>query len=591
VTQNAMRKDAMIRSRSAWHLGESMVIAALALSVGAAAMAQTPCKSPAQQKLTVALGYKSDVFSCDGMIDPLLVMQQELARERPLLKLPGLQAPYFIEYRLEDIDSYSATASYGSLASEDQQRQRLVRVEVRIGDAASDSSSARGEGSLSVAPLANDAEALRYALWSATDEAYKAALNSYAAKQAALKNFQTPPTANDFSPAAAEIHIEPVVSLDLDRTAWRSELTEASGLYATDPAVKSFAATIQYSNAQMRAFAVTRSIVNTEGSAIRRSYAGYALNISLGGQADDGMDLGRSNGSVATTAAGLESWPKFRARVIADLESYNALRHAPKFDEEDYHGPVLFSGDAAADVMSTLFQPNVEADRPEMGTTARTRGVYQSSLHSLVLPPFMSVRDQPSLAEFNGQQLVGSYAVDDEGVPAQTVPVVVDGKLENFLIGREPVKDFPQSNGHGRAGLGQAAHSRAGVLVVSVKHPETQAQLEARLLAVARREHRDVYEVETLADELTPRVLYRVSPSGKRTLIRGAQFDELDQRSLRTQVIAAGSDPYVAQSLFPVPQSLIVPSLLFGDIAVRRSTDQNGKLPYYAPPAKADSSE
>ena len=37
--------------------------------------------------------------------------------------------------------------------------------------------------------------------------------------------------------------------------------------------------------------------------------------------------------------------------------------------------------------------------------------------------------------------------------PAQAVKLVTGGQLENYLIGREPVRDFPQSNGHGRAGI------------------------------------------------------------------------------------------------------------------------------------------
>ena len=89
--------------------------------------------------------------------------------------------------------------------------------------------------------------ALRFALWTATDEAYKNALRAYAAKQAALKQYQTPPTANDFSPAKPVTHIEPLVALDLDRTEWKRRIVEASGLFATDPAVKTFASDVQIS--------------------------------------------------------------------------------------------------------------------------------------------------------------------------------------------------------------------------------------------------------------------------------------------------------------------------------------------------------
>jgi hypothetical protein len=189
------------------------------------------------------------------------------------------------------------------------------------------------------------------------------------------------------------------------------------------------------------------------------------------------------------------------------------------------------------------------------------------------------------LKTFEGESLVGAYAVDDEGVPVQPVTIVDHGKLVDFLIGREPVKDFPESNGHGRAALGQAAHSRAGVVIVKSSQVLTGAEMHAKLLALAKQQGRDVYEVETLGGELTPRLLYRVTPQGKRTLVRGAVFDELDQRSLRSGVLAAGGKPWVAQSISPVPQTTIVPGMLFADIAVKRATEQQEKLPYYPPPS------
>ncbi|MBW4037987.1 MAG: peptidase U62 [Acidobacteria bacterium] len=518
--------------------------------------------------------------------DPLLTaMQQELAREKADLVLPGMQRPYFIEYRLEDIASYSAVANYGALTSQSDHHQRVVRVEVRIGDYTSDSSSARGEGSLALAPQDNDPAALKYALWSATDEAYKSALRAYAAKQATLKNYQSAPTANDFTPAKAITLIEPIVSLNLDRDDWNHRLIAASGLYATSPQTRSFADDVQYSSASISAVAVNRYMVDSEGTVLRHGYAGYTDSISIGGQAPDGMELARSNGSTAATAAGLESATALQQRALDDLLSFNQLRHAPIVGAEDYHGPVLFSGDAAADVFNKLFVPNIEADRPDIGTNARTQGVYQSSYKTPVLPPFLSVIDDPTLRSYDGRTLLGAYRVDDEGVPVAPVDVVEHGKLMNYLLGREPIKDFPQSNGHGRAVLGQSARSHAGVILVKSSQPLTSAAMQARLVAFAKQQGRDVYEVETLGGELSPRLLYSVSPSGKRTLVRGAIFDELDQRAIRSGIVAAGGKPYITQTIGPVPETTIAPELLFADITVKRANEEQQKLPYYAPPA------
>jgi hypothetical protein len=318
---------------------------------------------------------------------------------------------------------------------------------------------------------------------------------------------------------------------------------------------------------------------------VREGYSGYSANISVGGQAPDGMQLARDNGTTAATASEMETWPQFRQRVIDDLKSLQALRNAPVVSAEDYHGPVLFSGDAVADVMDRLFIPNVEADRPEMGTTARTQGIYTSSFHARVLPDFLNATDDPSMTTFAGRKLLGAYAVDDEGVPAQAVDVAVNGKLENYLIGRTPVRDFPASNGHGRAAVGQAARSRQGVMLFQPNAPLSAAAMNARLLAMAKEQGRDVYAVETLGGDLAPRLLYLVHPDGSRELVRGAVFDELDNRSLRSEIVAAGDDEYVSNTLGAVPVTTITPSLLFGDISVKRATEEQQKLPYYAPPA------
>jgi len=374
------------------------------------------------------------------------------------------------------------------------------------------------------------------------------------------------------------------VQLDIDAKEWTHRVVEASGLYASDPDVNSFAADVQYSTANVRGLAINRYLINTEGTVVRQGYTGYSANIGVGGQAPDGMELTRENGSVGATAKELESWSAFRKRAIGNLKSLEELRNAPVVSSEDFHGPVLFSGDAAADVMDALFIPNVEANRPAMGTTARTQGAYTSSFHARVLPDFLSATDDPLTITFAGHALLGAYAVDDEGVPAQAVNVAVAGKLENYLIGRTPIRDFPESNGHGRAPVGQPARVLPGVLIFKSDHPLSAAAMNARLIAMAKEQKRDVYAVETLGGQLAPRLLYLVHPDGSRQLVRGAVFDELDTRSLRSDIIAAGDDEYVANSLGVVPTTTIAPSLLFDDIGVKRATVEQQKLPYYGPP-------
>ena len=79
-------------------------------------------------------------------------------------------------------------------------------------------------------------------------------------------------------------------------------------------------------------------------------------------------------------------------------------------------------------------------------------------------------------------------------------------------------------------------------------------------------------------------MLYRVSPDGKRELVRGAVLGDLDQRALRSSVEAAGKELWVANYFGDVPQTVLAPALLLDDVTVRRANETNDKLPFYPPP-------
>jgi predicted Zn-dependent protease len=202
-----------------------------------------------------------------------------------------------------------------------------------------------------------------------------------------------------------------------------------------------------------------------------------------------------------------------------------------------------------------------------------------------VLPEFLDVVDDPGLKSYEGKGLLGAYDVDDEGVPAQAVKLVSAGRLENYLIGREPVRDFSQSNGHGRAGVAGAPRPSIGVLELTAKNGLTDEELNRKLLDMAKdRGLKSAYYVETLGGKLSPRLLYRVSPEGKRELVRGAALSDLDQRALRSSVEAAGKDLFVLNISSDVPATVLAPALLVDDVTVKRANEKNDKLPFYPPP-------
>jgi predicted Zn-dependent protease len=520
----------------------------------------------------------------DAEKDPLLkAMLVELDRSMSQLQLPGFAKPFFIQYRIEDVDDYETKAEFGASEGGLRTHQRVARITVRVGDAKTDSSGGRGDGALQLAALDDDPVAVRSALWAATDQAYKSALAAYAAKQSELKQVQTLPQADDFSKETPLISLAEPETLKLDEAAWTERVARASGLYRTDATVKAGEHEVEYSSSAFHARVTTTWLVNSEGTIVRKSAAEYQAVIAVGTQAADGMRLDRSYASTGSSLKDLDEAAAFDKHAVGLIASLTDLRKAPLVEEE-YHGPVLLSADASADEMRSLVASGVTATRPKLGTEARTNGPFASSFHARVLPDFLDVVDDPSLKTFDGKGLVGAYAVDDDGVPAQAVKLITAGKLENYLIGREPVKDFPQSNGHGRAGITGPARPSIGVMKVTATNGLTDDELNKRLLDLAKdRELKSVYSVETMGGN-APRLLYRISADGKRELVRGAELDDLDQRALRSSVAAAGKDLFVANSFGDVPATVIAPALLMDDATIKRANEKNDKLPFYPPP-------
>jgi predicted Zn-dependent protease len=179
--------------------------------------------------------------------------------------------------------------------------------------------------------------------------------------------------------------------------------------------------------------------------------------------------------------------------------------------------------------------------------------------------------------------------VDSEGVKAQAVNAVEHGVLSNYLIGRQPIRDFPASNGHGRAAPGSLPGPNLGVLQVKSSEEQSPEELKKKVLQMVTDQGRPYgYRVETLGPGNSPRLLYRVyAKDGHEELVRGAVFSELDIRALRSDLIAVGNDPLVSNRAGGAPTTIISPSLLFDELEVKRADTSKDKLPDYpAPPLK-----
>ena len=529
--------------------------------------------SPKASMATVAA---HEAAKGDVLLEALLT---ELDRSKAQLKMDQVQPPYYIEYRVNDVDDFSADAAFGAVRQSERSHLRVLRVVVRIGDYKQDSYYNRGLGSASILPLDNDPIALRRQIWLLTDEAYKSAADAYAEKLSALKQFTPDPNpVDDFSRAPVVSIVGDMVALKLDQKEWTKTLEEATNLYRQYPEVQIVSATARFT-------CVNEYFVNSEGTIVRQGRATATVTLNGSTQAADGMRLTRNPFWTEEKPEELPSREELLKESRKMLDSLKALREAP-IVEESYRGPVLFAPDAADDIVASLVGTNVLGRKPQLGRPNRTTGAFATSYKTRVLPKFVTVVDDPTMKTFSGKPLLGSYDVDSEGVKAQSVTLVNSGTLESYLVGRQPIRDFPVSNGHGRANPGGAPFPNLGVLLVKSAEPETSKALTDQMKQMAGEQNKAFgYRVDTLGPGNSPRLLYRVYvKDGHEELVRGAVFNELDVRALRNDLTAVGNDPLVSNRVSGLPQTVISPSLLFDELEVKRADTTKEKLPEYPAP-------
>ncbi len=515
--------------------------------------------------------------------DPVLqAMQAELERSKAQLRLEQMERPYYIEYRIIDEDDYAADASFGALRAEQRQRGRILRAVVRVGDYKQDSYAAgSGDGTLELAPTEDNILALRHQIWLATDRAYKAAIESLSRKQAQLKQFENEKRPDDFSKEQPSQYLGPVAQLQFDAAAWRVTLKAASALYRADQEVQDMEARVLFR-------AQTRYFINSEGTVLRQPTTMYIVSVNASSQAGDGMRVDRAANFVVATPKELPSQADLRVATEKLIATLASLRKAP-VAEDQYRGPVLLKADAATSIFARLVGGSVLGRQPRPGTTSRTVGEFASSYKSRVLPEFLNITDDPTIETFGGRTLLGSYHYDDEGVAAKAVGVVEKGELVNYLLGRQPIRDFPSSNGHGRSAGGQSPGPALGNLFIKSAPATSFAELKRKLIDMCKdRGLAYGYVVESTGNGFNPQVAYRVYVNdGHEELVRGAEFYQLDTRALRSDLIAAGDDPQVDNRMDQVGNSIIAPSLLFGELEIRKTSAARDKLPDYPAPGNA----
>ncbi len=553
--------------------------------------------------------------------DPVLrAMHDEMERSRKLT-VSNLEAPYFIEYLMDEEESFSVTASLGGLIARRHERFRSPEVRVRVGDYKFDNTNYAGSGfssgtryDLERFPLEDAYPVLRRYFWLQTDSVYKSAVEAISRKRAALRNLSASEQIDDFAHAEPVHYIRALSRLAIDEEAWTNRVRALSAIFAQYPEVKNSTVVLESGDGGYY-------LVNSEGAEVRAPESATYLRAQATAQAPDGMTVRDAVAFHSLDAARMPTDAELNRGVAALAENVVALAHAPK--GEDYSGPVLFAGVAGAQIFAEVLGRNLAiARRPamEQGRSGFSASELEGRIGARILPDSFDVVDDPTQKEWRGRPLFGSYDVDREGVAAAPLRLVEKGVLKGFLLTRQPVRGFEGSNGRARM-PGNYGAGAAGISNLFIGSSETTpaAELKEKLMELCRTRNKpygiivrkmdfpssapldEVRRLLSGAQGTTrpvsiPILVYKVYTDGREELVRGLRFRGLNARSLK-DILAAGDDSTVFEfmnstapfaligaSSFTAETCVVAPSILIDDLELDPVEEELPKLPVVPAP-------
>jgi TldD protein len=534
----------------------------------------------------------------------LEAMAQELERNKTRLHLGENPPPYFISYAVKDLSQAWVAARYGALFDDQTARDRRVYADVRVGSPQFDNSvneefdfnfSLKGTSytTRKEAPLDDDLTALRTALWLITDEKYKGGLFNFLKKKGeAVYVVDDPKKPPSFSREQPSTFIGESVHSTFDRARWLAIVRKVSARFNQEGKIFD-------TDVRVTADKEVRYFVNSEGSRVVTELTLYGVHVFAVTRADDGQLLDDSRDYYAFKEEGLPSDAQLMKDADDVIASLQALRQAPAIDP--YTGPAILEAEAAGVLFHEAVGHRLEGDRMDNDAEGKT---FKGQIGQQVLPPFITMVDDPTLASINGKSLNGYYRYDDEGIPGQRVTLVDKGVLRSFLLSRHPVDGFLNSNGHGRGQLNRRPVARMANLIATSTKTVSDAELRRMLVAEAKRQGkpygliiRDIQGGNTntsgfgyQAFKGIPRRVFRVDVrDGKETLVRGVEVVGTPLSAMN-KIMATGKTAGVFNGFCGaesgnVPVSTVAPATLLQEIELQRVVEGKDRPPLLPSPA------
>ena len=529
---------------------------------------------------------------------PIRLLADELTRSMKTLRK---QTPpvYYMAYNYYDYEQGMIEAQEEGIAYREKAQNRVLQVQVRVGSPRMDNTRTLKKDrtyytlNLTDMPaIEGDSKAFTAAVWRVTQGAVEDAQQDFNRVRA---DVQTAAERTDdsadfvFPPKEIFCQEKPELVFDLERIG--QLLLQASALTRAKTFVLDSTFSFSY---------VTGSqyFVNSTGSRLKTPLRRARLMYQLTSKTSDGSVLRRSRTYDVLQEDQLPNAQQLMADVTQSLAELQALVNAP--EAAPITVPAILKNRAMAVFVHEVLGHRVEGHRQKEDSFGKT---FTDKVDKQVVSPLLSIVDDATLSEFNGQPLRGFYLYDEEGVKARPVTLVQDGILKGFLMNSSPIKGFSSSNGHGRGEMGRRPVARMGNTRVIASTTVPYQQLEGQLLEEIKRQGKPYgFIIEDLSGgftltetdfpqtfKLTPTLVYRIYPDGRKEIVRGADMVGTPLVSFN-EIIAAADDYDVfngscgAESGW-VPVSGIAPSVLLRKLEIEKTGKADTKPPVLPPPS------
>ncbi|MYF03016.1 MAG: TldD/PmbA family protein, partial [Gammaproteobacteria bacterium] len=308
----------------------------------------------------------------------------------------------------------------------------------------------------------------------------------------------------------------------------------------------------------------------------------------------------------ALSPEGFPDDDKVMTDVRAMIEELDALRNAPIV--EPYTGPAILGARAAGVFFHEILGHRLEGHRLKSVTDGQT---FKAKLGERILPENFTMYFDPNIREHRGLTLWGFYDYDNQGVKGQKVTVIENGVLKGFLMSRQPMEGFLESNGHGRRQSisGYGSVSRQSNLILEVENPVSAEELKEMLLDRVRDQGREfgLYFGDIQggfaitgrsmpnAYNVQPLIVYRLFADGRQELVRGVDLIGTPLTTM-SRIEAGASDydtfnGYCGAESGRIPVSAVSPSILISQVEVQKTMTSRDKPPILPTPVERDDDE